>query len=129
MSVVSEATVSKIELSEDNDLSDWLAKPNKWTFVQLSVLHYYRLFYSINTLFEYHTYSFICVHINNLYITCVVYVIDTVQFFLAKCPLTTVGSRFSADKLQIVRGEASRLRNVRIPKYLGPQYCFDIIGS
>ena len=34
------------------------------------------------------------------------YVIDTVQDFLPKCPLTTVRSRFSTDKLQIVRGEA-----------------------
>ena len=32
LSVVSEGTVSKIELSEDNDLSDWLAKPNKHNF-------------------------------------------------------------------------------------------------
>jgi len=34
------------------------------------------------------------------------YVIDTVQVFLPKCPLITVRSRFSADELQIVRGEA-----------------------
>jgi len=33
------------------------------------------------------------------------YVIDTVRVFLPKCPLTTVGNRFSADELQIVRGE------------------------
>ena len=76
LSVVSEGTVSKIELSEDNDLSDWLAEPNKWTFVHLSVLHYHKLiklFYSINTLLKYHTYSFICVHSNNLSITSAVY--------------------------------------------------------
>ena len=34
------------------------------------------------------------------------YVIDNVRSFLPKCPLTTVRSRFSADELQIVRGEA-----------------------
>jgi len=33
-------------------------------------------------------------------------VIDTVRVFLPKCPLTTVRSRFSADELQIVWGEA-----------------------
>ena len=32
--------------------------------------------------------------------------IDTVWVFLPKCPLTTVRCRFSADKLQIIRGEA-----------------------
>jgi len=35
-----------------------------------------------------------------------IYVIDTVRVFLPKCPLTTVRSCFSADKLQDVRGEA-----------------------
>ena len=34
------------------------------------------------------------------------YVLDTVRVFLPKCPLTTVRSRFSADELQLVRGEA-----------------------
>ena len=34
------------------------------------------------------------------------YVIDTIQVFLPKYPLTTVRSCFSADKLQIVRGKA-----------------------
>jgi len=34
------------------------------------------------------------------------YVIDTVQVFHPKCPLTTARRRFSADELQIVRGEA-----------------------
>ena len=33
------------------------------------------------------------------------YVIATVRDFLPKCPLTTVRSLFSADELQIVRGE------------------------
>jgi len=37
------------------------------------------------------------------------YVIDTVRVFIPKCPLTTIGSRFSADELQIVRGEAKRI--------------------
>jgi len=36
----------------------------------------------------------------------VVYVRYLYSFFLPKCPLTTVRSQFSADKLQIVRGEA-----------------------
>ena len=35
-----------------------------------------------------------------------IWVIDTVRVFLQKCPLTTVRSRFSADELQLVRGEA-----------------------
>ena len=34
------------------------------------------------------------------------YVLYTVRVLLPKCPLTTVRSRFSADKLQIIRGEA-----------------------
>jgi len=34
------------------------------------------------------------------------YVIDTKRVFLPKCPLTTVRSHFSADDLQIIRGEA-----------------------
>ena len=33
-------------------------------------------------------------------------VIDTVSVFLSKCPLTAVRNRFSADELQLVRGEA-----------------------
>mgnify|MGYP007133293376 CR=1 FL=1 len=33
------------------------------------------------------------------------FAIDTVRVFLPKCPLTTVKSRFSADKLQIVWSE------------------------
>ena len=33
------------------------------------------------------------------------FVIDTVQVFLPKCPLTTVRSRFSADELQIIWSE------------------------
>jgi len=39
------------------------------------------------------------------------YIIDTVREFLPKCSLTTVRSRFSADQLQIVRGEAKSASN------------------
>ena len=44
------------------------------------------------------------------------YIINTVRVCLPKCPLTTVRSRFSADELQIVRGEASMIyiRNERL---------------
>jgi len=38
---------------------------------------------------------------------------DTVQGFLPKSLLTTVRRRFSADKLQIVRGEAEDIFVVR----------------
>ena len=41
------------------------------------------------------------------------FVIDTVRVFLPKCPLTTIRSRFSADELQIVRGEATLLMVLR----------------
>jgi len=41
------------------------------------------------------------------------YVIDTVRVFLPTCPLTTVRSRFNADKLQIVRGQAEYIFVVR----------------
>ena len=41
---------------------------------------------------------------------------DTVRVFLLKCLITTIRSRFSADELQIVGGEAGDTFVVRRPK-------------
>ena len=51
-------------------------------------------------------------------------VIDIVGVFLPKCPLTTVRSRFSADELQLVRGEAYEYVHVDISPML---FCVDVL--
>ena len=50
-------------------------------------------------------------HVSQL--ECTIYVIDTGRVFLPECPFTTIRSRFSADELQIVRGEAEDTNAVR----------------
>jgi len=49
------------------------------------------------------------------------YVIDNVQVFPLKCPLTTVRQLVSADKLQIARDEAEDTFVV-CPNFHTPQY-------